>query len=116
MEIVPKKDRLRSPDSPDAGEVAHYFESLAFPVPNRAPNAYLAEFKPIAPEHDRLHEYPGIEFLYVLSGGLDLRSGEDKHELEQGDSIYFDSTVSHGYRRIGAKRTTALAVTLGPRE
>ena len=27
-------------------------------------------------------------------------------------TIYFDSTVSHGYRRIGAKRTTALVVLL----
>jgi len=28
----------------------------------------------------------------------------------------FDSTVPHGYRRVGARRTTALVVALGPRE
>ena len=50
LEIVRKKDRLRFPDSPDARKVAYYFESLDFPVPNRALNSYLAEFEPIEAE------------------------------------------------------------------
>lgn len=116
LEIVRKKDRLRFPDSPDAHAVAYYFESLDFPVPNRAINSYLAEFEPIEEQNIRLHEHPGIELLYVLAGRLELRTAEERHELAEGDSIYFDSSVSHGYRRIGAKRTTALVVTLGPRE
>jgi quercetin dioxygenase-like cupin family protein len=47
---------------------------------------------------------------------LELRAGENRHELSEGDSIYFDSTVPHGYRKVGPKRTTALVVTLAPRE
>jgi mannose-6-phosphate isomerase-like protein (cupin superfamily)/DNA-binding XRE family transcriptional regulator len=116
LEIVRKKDRLRFPDSPDARKVAYYFESLDFPVPNRALNSYFAEFESIGEEKGRLHEHPGVEFLYVLSGRLELRIGGDKYEVSEGDSIYFDSTVSHGYRRQGSKRTTALVVTLEPRE
>jgi transcriptional regulator with XRE-family HTH domain len=116
LEIVRKKDRLRFPDSPVARKVAYYFESLDFPVPNRALNSYFAEFEPIGEEKRRFHEHPGIEFLYVLSGRLELSAGEDQHELAEGDSIYFDSTVPHGYRRIGSKRTTALVVTVGSRK
>jgi transcriptional regulator with XRE-family HTH domain len=116
LEIVRKRERVRFPESPDAAQVAYHFESLDFPVPNRALNSYLAEFEPIAPHYIRLHEHPGIEFLYVLSGRLELRTGEDKQVLQEGDSIYFDSTVSHGYRRVGAKRTKALVVALPPRE
>ena len=115
LEIVRKKDRLRFPDSPDARKVSYYFESLDFPVPNRALNSYFAEFEPAGEERVRLHEHPGVEFLYVLSGRLELRVGANKHELSDGDSIYFDSTVSHGYCRIGTKRTTALVATLEPR-
>jgi quercetin dioxygenase-like cupin family protein len=63
-----------------------------------------------------MHQHPGIEFLYVLSGKLELRTAGDKHELAAGDAVYFDSTVLHGYRRIGSKRTSALVVTLGSRE
>jgi transcriptional regulator with XRE-family HTH domain len=115
LEIVRKKDRLRFPDSPDARKVAYYFESLDFPVPNRELNAYLAEFEAVAAEQSRTHEHAGVEFLYVLSGKLDLRIGGDRHELAQGDSIYFDSSVPHGYGRLGAKLTTALVVALAPR-
>ena len=116
LEIVRKQDRLRFPASPGTRNVPYYFESLDFPVPNRLLNSYVAEFEPIEEKHILPHEHPGIELLYVLSGSLELRVGEDKHELSEGDSIYFDSTVPHGYRQIGAKRTTALVVTLGPRE
>ena len=113
LAIVRKKDRLRFPDSPDARKVAYYFESLDFPVPNRTLNAYLAEFEPLDAEQVRPHDHAGVELLYVLSGKLELRVGGDPHELSEGDSIYFDSTVPHGYRRLGIKRTTALVVTLG---
>jgi mannose-6-phosphate isomerase-like protein (cupin superfamily) len=116
LAIVRKKERLRFPDSPDAAEAAYYFESLDFPVTGRALHSYLAEFEPVEAKHSRLHQHPGIEFLYVLSGRLELRAGEDQHELGEGDAIYFDSTVPHGHRRIEAKRSTALVVALGPRE
>ena len=116
LAIVRKKERLRFPDSPDSAHVSYYFESLDFPVTDRALNSYLAEFEPVEAEHSRLHEHPGIEFLYVLGGRLELRTGDDRHELAEGDAIYFDCTVPHGYRRIGAKRTTALVVALAPQK
>ncbi|MGD1071705.1 MAG: XRE family transcriptional regulator [Bryobacteraceae bacterium] len=114
LAIVRKQDRLRFPDSPDARRPAYYFESLDFPVPNRALNSYLAEFEVVDGENPP-HQHPGIELLYMLSGKLELSVGEDAHALSEGDSIYFDSSVPHGYRRLGARRTTALVVTLAPR-
>lgn len=115
LEIVRKADRLRFPDSPDTVQTAYYFESLDFPVPNRALNSYLAEFETVDEERWRLHEHPGIEFMYVLTGGLELRAGNNRHDLAEGDAIYFDCSVPHGYRRIGTERSTALVVTLDPR-
>jgi transcriptional regulator with XRE-family HTH domain len=111
LEIVRRKDRLRFPDTPDAAHVTYYFESLDFPVPNRRLNSYLAEFESVDPKHSRMHEHPGVEFLFVLSGKLELRTTEKAHELEEGDAAYFDSTTPHAYRKLGAKRTTALVVT-----
>jgi len=111
LEIVRKQDRMRFPDSPDVKKAAYYFESLDFSVPNRALSSYFAEFEPT--EANRPHEHPGIEFLYVLSGKLEVRVGEVNYELADGDAIYFDSSVPHGYRRLATKPTTALVVTLG---
>ena len=91
---------------------AYYFESLDFSVPNRAFNSYLAEFEPVDPEQCRAHEHAGNEFLYVVSGKLELRVGADVHELSGGDSVYFDSSVPHSYRRAAPARTTALVVSV----
>lgn len=113
LEIVRRKDRLRFPESPEAKPVSYYFESLDFPVADRALNSYFAEFEPVALQQWRLHEHPGVELLYVISGKLEMRIGQEVHHLGEGDAIYFDSSVPHGYRRTGSKRTTALVVTHG---
>jgi transcriptional regulator with XRE-family HTH domain len=111
LEIVRKCQRMRFPDSPDEKKICFHFESLDFRVPQRALSSYLAEFAPIEIKDLRFHQHPGIELLYVISGKLELHTQEAKHELSEGDAIYFDSTAPHAYRRIGAKRTTALVVT-----
>jgi transcriptional regulator with XRE-family HTH domain len=116
LEIVRRKDRLRFPESPDPGRAVSYsFESLDFPVPDRRLNSYFAEFEPLEPEQVRAHEHAGIELLYVLTGRLELRTPEAVHELDEGDAVYFDCTVPHAYRRVGAERTTALVVALPDR-
>jgi transcriptional regulator with XRE-family HTH domain len=112
FEIVRKKDRLRFPESADAVKVSYRFESLDFPVSNPVMNSYFAEFEPVNAEDTRYHDHPGVEFLYVISGSLELRVGEESHQLTEGDAVYFDSTVPHAYRRLGAKRTTSIVVAL----
>src|SRR4051812_11477831 len=98
VEIVRRKDRLRFPDTPDAAAPAYWFESLDFPAPSRPLNSYYAEFD----SESALHEHPGVELLYVLSGKLDLIVAADSHELGEGDAVYFDATVPHRYRKLGA--------------
>lgn len=111
LAIVRKSERMRFPDSPDGKKTCFHFESLDFPVPQRTLNSYLAEFEPIEMTDNRFHQHPGIELLYVISGKLELHTHGAKHELSEGDAVYFDSTAPHSYRRVGAKRTTALVVT-----
>jgi transcriptional regulator with XRE-family HTH domain len=109
--IVRRKDRLRFREKPDGSDIAYEFESLDYPAVERRMNAYLAEFVPVAPDKARPHQHPGGEFLYVLSGTLELCIGDDTHELQLGDSVYFDSSVPHSYRRAGAKPCSAIVVT-----
>jgi transcriptional regulator with XRE-family HTH domain len=111
LEIVRRSERMRFPDSPDEKNACYYFQSLDFPVPQRALNSYLAEFEPIDMKDNRFHQHPGIEFLYVISGKLELCTQDATHDLSEGDAVYFDSTAPHAYRRAGGKRTTALVVT-----
>jgi quercetin dioxygenase-like cupin family protein len=100
LEIVRKKDRLRFPETPEVKDPTFWFESLDFPVPNRALDSYYAEFE--AAEGFQLHEHPGVELLYVMTGRLELAVGGARHDLDAGDAIYFDATSPHGFRRLGA--------------
>lgn len=108
--VVRRAERRRFPDQPD-GVVSYFFESLDFTATERKLNAYHAEFQPVAGEEAVPHVHAGAEFLYVLGGRLTLTVGRAEHELDEGDSIYFDASVPHSYRRKGRNRCTALVVT-----
>jgi transcriptional regulator with XRE-family HTH domain len=113
LEVVRKRERLRFPEAPDRRHPAYHFESLDFLAENRKLNAYYAEFEAAERSHASRHEHPGVEFLYVISGKLAIKIGEDEKELTEGDAIYFESAVPHEYRKVGLRRTTALVVVVG---
>ncbi len=111
--IVRKSERQRFPDRPATKDVSYYFESLDFPANERKMNAYYAEFESIEPEKARIHQHPGIEFIYVIAGELCLKIANEEHLLGAGDSIYFDSGVQHSYRRHDKNPCHAVVVTAG---
>jgi transcriptional regulator with XRE-family HTH domain len=109
--VTRKKDRLRFPEAPGLSETAFDFESLDFLATDKKFSAYLADFKTIAAEKVRLHQHPGVEFIYVLKGKLALKVGTEQEILEAGDSLYFDSQMAHGYSRAGTKPCSAIVIT-----
>ncbi len=62
----------------------------------------------------RTHEHDGVELIYVLSGTLSVKIGEEENKLRKEDAIYFDSSVPHSYRTVGNAPCSAVVVTLAP--
>jgi quercetin dioxygenase-like cupin family protein len=91
--------------------VAYRFESLDYPATERRFNCYYAEFFPVPVEKLRPHTHPGVEFLYTIQGVLGVHMDGEEHALEAGDSMYFDSSAPHAYRRSGGRACTAIVVT-----
>jgi len=110
--IVRRKERLRFPEKAGQRSPAYHFECLVFPASDRKLDAFHAEFNPIDATKLQPHEHPGVEFLYVMRGRLEIRIGRETHLLHAGDSIYFDATMPHGYRRLGSAPCDALVVTV----
>ena len=110
ISVVRKKDRVRFPDTLE-GTVSYFFESLDFNANERKLNAYYAEFQPIAEEDAPTHVHEGVEFIYMLSGRLQMTIGRQQHEIVEGDSIYFEASVPHSYRRIGKAQCGGIVVT-----
>ncbi|GAC1363428.1 MAG: hypothetical protein NVSMB3_11860 [Acidobacteriaceae bacterium] len=106
------KDRVRLPQS-GVEDPSYFFESLGYLVPDRQLDPYFAEFLPMkAGREPKAHQHVGYEFLYLLSGELDIKHGEITHHVERGDAIYFDASTTHTYLCQGEGSSTAVIVTL----
>ena len=111
LAVVRRAERQRFPDSPESEAPAYHFESLDFPAKDRRLNAYYAEFHPVAVEKVRRHQHGGVELIFILKGSLEVGIGKAAHTLEEGDAMYFDASVAHGYRRVGKKPCAAIVVS-----
>jgi transcriptional regulator with XRE-family HTH domain len=106
------KQRVRLPQT-GVADPTYFFESLGYLVPDRLLDPYFAEFLPHKEGREpRAHQHIGCEFLYLLTGNLDVQHGETTHHIEAGDAIYFDAATVHSYLCVSAEPATALIVTL----
>jgi transcriptional regulator with XRE-family HTH domain len=83
------------------------YKSLAPEVQGRHMEALIVQLEENPDEEMSVHE--GEEFIYVIEGVAVLKIGEDRFELEPGDSVYYLSTTPH---QIASKsgKATILAV------
>jgi transcriptional regulator with XRE-family HTH domain len=110
--LIRAEDRQRLPQT-GAEEPGYFFESLGH-VPADQPIApYLAEFlKSNEKRPARSHRHAGNEFLYVLSGSLQLTHDNAVDRLEQGDAVFFNSEAVHSYERVGETPCEALILSM----
>jgi transcriptional regulator with XRE-family HTH domain len=107
-----RKDRVRLPQT-GVDDPAYFFESLGYLVPDRQLDPYFAEFLPVrAGRVPRPHQHGGCEFLYLLTGVLEIRHGMGTYKLHAGDAVYFDANTVHSYVCCGEEPATAVIVTL----
>lgn len=69
------------------------YKSLAPDVKGRHMEALIVQLEEDPEKEISVHE--GEEFIFVLNGKVVLEIGEDKYELEPGDSAYYLSTTAH---------------------
>jgi transcriptional regulator with XRE-family HTH domain len=55
-------------------------------------------------------EHAGQEFVFVHAGTVELDYGDQTITLGTGDSAYFDASVSHKFRAVGAERAEVVVV------
>ena len=93
--------------SPKSQKQVYVYKSLAPDVKGRHMEALLVQLEEDPENEVSVHE--GEEFIFVLDGVVEMGIGEDRFELEPGDSVYYLSTTPH---HIAAKsgKATILAV------
>ena len=85
----------------------YLYKSLAPDVKGRHMEALMVQLEEDPEKEISVHA--GEEFIFVLDGVVEMGIGEDRFELEPGDSVYYLSTTPH---HIAAKsgKATILAV------
>jgi transcriptional regulator with XRE-family HTH domain len=114
--IVRRTDRkvISRYDSKKGEHYGYEYVSLAPHKTDRHMEPFLVTLVPSATEEER-STHDGQEFIFVLTGTMEVRLGEEIHFLEPGDSIYYDSTVPHLVKCHGETETRILAVLYAER-
>jgi transcriptional regulator with XRE-family HTH domain len=86
---------------------AYTYMSLAPEVRGRHMEALFVQLEQDPEEEISVHD--GEEFIFVMDGTVKMKIGQDRFDLEPGDSVYYLSTTPH---HISAKtgKATILAV------
>ena len=92
---------------------AYKYQSLVGGFVNHKADVFIVTVEP-KPEAHTIYKnsHPGQEFNLVLEGKMELYIGGKTMVLEEGDSIYFDSTKPHGMLAVGDKAVKFLAFTV----
>lgn len=112
ISLTRTSDRKRLEKRPHhmAGEVTYIYETLENRKPDKHMEPFLVEF-PAMPTEDMVFvSHEGEEFVYLMEGRLEFRTPDRVEILEPGDSIYFDSDVSHSFRCVGEGTAKAVVV------
>lgn len=61
-------------------------------------------------------QHSGTEFIYMLSGEVIYRHGDQLYHLRPGDALLFDSAAPHGPERFIVSPMTYLSIIIFPRD
>ncbi len=83
-----------------------------------AENKHLKAFKvtvdPLQDHKGVGYQHEGEEFVYILSGSMEIVVGDHVNRLKAGDSLHFNSGIRHMMRNVGKEKAEMLVVIYGP--
>jgi transcriptional regulator with XRE-family HTH domain len=70
------------------------YESLSYRKQNKKMEPFILTVTERAQE-ESTYTHDGEEFLFILKGSVELILNEERIDLNEGDSVYFDSSIKH---------------------
>jgi transcriptional regulator with XRE-family HTH domain len=101
VEVVRAAERWTVKARSEAGNALGYrYQSLSHGLTEKLMQPFLVEVPPGQDSALNRSQHEGEEFLFVLGGVLEVEIGGERHRLEPGDSIYYDSRQPHTLRAL----------------
>lgn len=96
-------------------KAGHVYELLGAAIGGQvAVEPYLITLKNDAEAYTGFH-HAGVEFIYMLTGEVVYRHGDEQYRLKPGDSLLFDSSALHGPDVLIKTPMTFLSVIIYPK-
>ncbi|MGI6232026.1 MAG: helix-turn-helix domain-containing protein [Prevotella sp.] len=90
---------------------AYQYQSLAGGFRGRKADPFIVTVWPKeGDQHSKPNSHANQEFNMVMEGSMELVIGNRKLVLNEGDSIYFDSTQPHYMRALNGEKVMFLAI------
>lgn len=90
------------------------YHSLAKQKAGRHMEPFVIDIQPSEDKDFKLSAHEGEEFIYVMSGEVEIAYGKETYSLQEGDSIFYDSIVKHHVHGAPGKSAKILAVVYIP--
>jgi len=91
---------------------AYDYKHLAFTFKNKKAEPFIVTVEPNSSDEVDLHTHEGQEFNYMISGGMEFHLDNMVYELNEGDSVYFDSSIPHAMKATGKHPAEFIAVVI----
>ena len=92
---------------------AYDYKHLAFTFSNKKAEPFMVTVEPKENAGElTLHSHGGQEFNYMVSGRMEFYLEDKVYELDEGDSVYFDSGIPHAMKAVGDGPAKFLAVVI----
>ncbi len=110
--IVRKQDRtsVSRVGLKEGGQSAYTYEALGAGKAGRKMEPFLVRLKPLIDRNVMRNSHEGEEFLYILSGRVEIFLDRYSDVLAEGDCIYYNSTIPHHVHSAEEKEALILAV------
>lgn len=109
-----EKDTLSFSTNDEKSREHLNFFSLAPDKAGRHMEPFIVEIEPQKESNYKLSSHEGEEFIFVLSGEIEINYGKDLFTLNEGDTIYLDSVVAHNVHAARNEKAKILAVVYTP--
>jgi transcriptional regulator with XRE-family HTH domain len=93
------RNNIKKPGIKHSGDKTELFDLNFHPLASgkagRHMEPHIIDIKPSAEKKFSVSSHQGEEFIYVLTGAIEVIYGDEKYQLQEGDSIYYESIIEH---------------------
>ncbi len=93
---------------------AYSYKTLTPDAEQKHMKAFLVTIDPKQDHRMVEYRHEGEEFVYVLKGHIEVRVGENENLLKKGETLHFDSGITHKLRNLSDEEAKLLVVIYTP--